>query len=124
MMTFFPRHLCSSQEELDSFFEHGEDTTKSTDVKPLVDEAQGLNVDIVLGYAERVPNGTGYNTCVYYSASESKVLSKYRKVHSPGTKEPFEDPRAITQLEKRYLAPRDLGFKAFRAPGLVSAQTL
>lgn len=119
LTTFFPRHLFTSQEELDKFFEHGEDITQSPDVKPLFDEARSLNIDIVLGYAERTANGTGYNTCVYYSASEGRVLSKYRKVHLPGTKEPFEDPKAINQLEKRYFTPGDLGFKAFRAPGLL-----
>ncbi|PMD56472.1 putative N-carbamoyl-D-amino acid hydrolase [Hyaloscypha bicolor E] len=72
--TFFPRHLISAQEELDS---------------------------------------------VYYSASQGKVIAKYRKVHLPGTKEPFENPDAVNQLEKRYFEPGNLGFKAFRAPDLV-----
>lgn len=120
LTTFFPRHLFTSQDELDLFFEHGEDITKSPDVKPLFDKAKILQIDIVLGYAERTPDGIGYNTCVYYSASEDRVLSMYRKVHLPGTKEPFEDPEAVNQLEKRYFTPGDLGFQAFRAPGLVS----
>ena len=47
------------------------------------------------------------------------MVSKYRKVHLPGTVEPFEDPEAVNQLEKGYFTPGDLGFKAFRAPGLV-----
>lgn len=119
LTTFFPRHLFTSQEELDQFFEHGQDITQSPDVKPLFDEAKSLHIDIVLGYAERTPEGTGYNTCVYYSASEGKILSKYRKIHLPGTKEPFEDPKANNQLEKRYFTPGDIGFNAFRAPGLV-----
>lgn len=119
LTTFFPRHLFKSQEELDTYFEHGEDVTQSPDVKPLFDEAKSLGIDILLGYAERTPAGKGYNTSVYYSASEAKVLSKYRKVHLPGTKEPFEDPDAVNQLEKRYFEPGNLGFEAFRAPGLV-----
>ena len=119
LTTFFPRHLFHSQEELDKYFEHGDDITQSPDVKPLFDEAKGHGVDIVLGYGERTSDGTGFNTCVYYSASEGKVISKYRKVHLPGTKEPFEDPNAINQLEKRYFTPGNLGFEAFRAPGLV-----
>jgi predicted amidohydrolase len=102
LTTFFPRHLFESQEELDKFFEHGDDITQSSDAKPLFDEARSHGIDIVLGYAERVPDGTGYNTSVYYSASQKKVISKYRKVHLPGTKEPFEDKTAINQLEKVY----------------------
>ena len=120
LTTFFPRHLFKEQEELDRYFEHGEDITQSPDVKPLFDTAKELGIDISLGYGERTPEGTGYNTSVYFSASEGKVISKYRKVHLPGTVEPFEDPQATNQLEKRYFKPGDLGFPAFRAPGLVS----
>lgn len=120
LTTFFPRHLFKSQQELDEYFEHGDDITNSPDVKPLFDEAREKGMDVVLGYAERVTDGTGYNTCVYFSASEEKVISKYRKVHLPGTVEPFEDPEATNQLEKRYFTPGNLGFKAFRAPGLIS----
>lgn len=47
------------------------------------------------------------------------MISKYRKVHLPGTKEPFENPDAVNQLEKRYFEPGDLGFKAFRVPDLI-----
>lgn len=102
LTTFFPRHFIESQEELDKFFEHGEDITEFLEVKPLFEESRTLGVDFVLGYGERTPDGTGFNTSVYYSASEGKVLSKYRKVHLPGTVEPFEDPEATNQLEKRY----------------------
>ena len=119
LTTFFPRHLFKTQEELDKYFEHGDDITQSEYVKPLFDKAKDLGIDIVLGYGERTPDRTGYNTCVYFSASEGRVISKYRKVHLPGTKEPFEDPEATNQLEKRYFKPGDLGFPAFRAPGLV-----
>lgn len=119
LTTFFPRHFIESQEELDKYFEHGEDITQSPDVKPLFDEAKARGIDIVVGYAERTPEGTGYNTSVYFSAAEGKVISKYRKVHLPGRVEPFEDPNAANQLEKRYFKPGDYGFQAFRAPGLV-----
>lgn len=120
LTTFFPRHFIESQEELDKYFEHGADITQSPDVKPLFDLAKDLGIDICLGYAERTPDGTGYNTSVYYSASENKIIGKYRKVHLPGRVEPFEDPNATNQLEKRYFKPGDLGFQAFRAPGLVA----
>jgi predicted amidohydrolase len=118
LTTFFPRHLFKTQEELDLYFEKG-DITESPDVKPLFDEAKSHGIDIVLGFGERTDDGTGYNTSVYYSASEGKVISKYRKVHLPGTVEPFEDPNATNQLEKRYFKPGDLGFPVFRAPGLI-----
>jgi predicted amidohydrolase len=120
LTTFFPRYLFASQEELDKFFEHEEDVAQSPATKALFDQARDLDIDIVLGYAERTNDGTGFNACVYYSASAAKIISKYRKVHLPGTKEPFEDPDATNQLEKRYFKPGDLGFRAFRAPGLVA----
>ena len=118
--TFFARHLFHDDEELERFFEHGEDVSKSENIKPLFDEAQRLGVDISVGFAERAPSGTGYNASVYYSAKRGEVLAKYRKVHLPGTKEPYEKPDAVNQLEKRYFKPGDLGFKAFRAPDLLS----
>ena len=117
--TFFPRHLLNNDEELDAFFEHGEDVTQAPNTKRLFDEARRIGVDISVGFAERTSDGRGFNTCVYYSATLGKVLSKYRKIHLPGTIEPFENPDAINQLEKRYFEPGDLGFKAFRVPHLL-----
>ena len=48
------------------------------------------------------------------------MIGKYRKIHLPGTVEPFDanDATVTNQLEKRYFLPGNLGFKAFRAPGL------
>ncbi|MCJ1393247.1 hypothetical protein MMC18_006119 [Xylographa bjoerkii] len=117
--TFFPRYLFKDESKLEEFFEQGEDISKSEHVKPLFDEARKLQVDISVGFAERASSGTGYNSCIYYSAKRGEVLAKYRKVHLPGTKEPFENPDAVQQLEKRYFEPGDLGFKAFRVPDLV-----
>ncbi|MCJ1223544.1 hypothetical protein MMC12_000186 [Toensbergia leucococca] len=117
--TFFPRHLFTSQQELDSFFEHGDDISQSANAKPLFDEARELKVDISVGFGERTSNGTGYNACVYYSAKLGRAISKYRKIHLPGTVEPFKSKDAINQLEKRYFKPGDLGFKAYRAPNLL-----
>ena len=110
--TFFSRHLFNSQTELDRYFGH-------SDTASLFQLAQELHVDICVGYAERTAEGTGYNTCIYYSATTRKVLKKYWKVHLPGTSEPFANSDAVNQLEKRYFAPGDLGFEAFRVPDLV-----
>ena len=117
--TFFPRHLIESQEELDRYFEHGDALATTADTRPLFDEAKKLGIDISVGFAERTPGGKGYNTSVYFSAKKGAVIAKYRKVHLPGTVEPFENPDAVNQLEKRYFAPGDLGFKAFRAPDVL-----
>lgn len=117
--TFFPRHLITSQTELDAFFEHGDALLTSPNTSALFTEASKLGVDISLGFAERTADGKGFNTSVYYSSRERQIIAKYRKVHLPGTVEPFENPDAVNQLEKRYFQPGDLGFKAFRAPHLV-----
>jgi predicted amidohydrolase len=117
--TFFPRHLIADEVELNKFFEHGKDITVSDAAKPLFDLARSAKVDLYVGYAERTDDGRGFNTCIYFSGALSRVVSKYRKIHLPGTKEPFENPDAINQLEKRYFEPGDLQYKAFRAPGLV-----
>ena len=117
--TFFPRHLITSQVELDTYFEHDDSLLTSPNTKPLFDEAKKLGIDISIGFAERDKDGKGYNTSVYYSAKKGEIIAKYRKVHLPGTKEPFENPDAVNQLEKRYFEPGNLGFKAFRTPDLI-----
>jgi predicted amidohydrolase len=47
--TFFPRHLISDQQELDSYFEHADDLPGSPMTKPLFDEARKLGIDISVG---------------------------------------------------------------------------
>ena len=139
LTTFFPRytHLIHSPAELEGYFEHSADGTDSgfaaegnERMGPLFARARDLGMDVSIGFAEcesplaAAPptDETGHkhwNSCLYYSAREDRVLSKYRKVHLPGTKEPFKDPKATNQLEKRYFGPGNLGFEAFRAPGLI-----
>ncbi|KAL4972295.1 carbon-nitrogen hydrolase [Aspergillus desertorum] len=116
--TFFPRYLILDETELDSWFEHG-DIRTAANTKPLFDAAHELGVDICVGFAEATETGEQYNSCVYYHAATGDILSRYRKIHLPGDFEPLPDPTAVNQLEKRYFLPGDLGFKAFRVPGLV-----
>ncbi|KAI0480178.1 carbon-nitrogen hydrolase [Xylariaceae sp. FL0804] len=101
---------------------------------PLVERARKHGMDFYLGYAERweeeeeaegkegkeKKKTTDYNASLYYSAAEDRAIAKYRKVHLPGSVEPPPpEANSFKQLEKRYFAPGDLGFQAFRAPGLV-----
>jgi len=116
-VTFFPRYLLQP-DELDKFFEHG-DILTSPITAALFDEARHLSVDVIVGFAERTPEGDGFNTSIYYSASTNSILSKHRKIHLPGFIDPLPDPEAINQLEKRYFQPGNLGFTAFRPPDLV-----
>ena len=125
--TFFPRHMIYEVAELEKWFEHdiGGDPTQAPNMKPLFDKAKEFGIDVSVGYAEHDTSEpedahVHYNTAVYFSASAGKVISKYRKVHLPGTKEPYSTPGATQQLEKRYFRPGNLGFEAFRAPGLLS----
>ncbi|KAL4778399.1 carbon-nitrogen hydrolase [Aspergillus varians] len=116
--TFFPRYLILDPVEVESWFEHG-DIRTSPNTKALFDAAHELKVDISVGFAEATDSGDHYNSCVYYHAATGSILSRYRKVHLPGDVDPLPDPNAINQLEKRYFLPGNLGFKAFRVPGLV-----
>ncbi|TDZ32847.1 N-carbamoyl-D-amino acid hydrolase [Colletotrichum spinosum] len=116
--TFFPRHLINDAAELDSFFEHGDIVTQPQ-TKPLFDKAVDLGTDIAVGFAEKTDGGETFNSCVYFHAKSGSILSKYRKIHLPGDFEPFADPEATNQLEKRYFKPGNLGFNAFRVPDLV-----
>ena len=115
--TFFPRHLINDPNELASFFEHGDVTTSPT-AAPLFDKAREYGVDIAVGFAEATDSGERFNGCVYYHGKTGSILSKYRKIHLPGDFEPFADPNATNQLEKRYFKPGNLGFNAFRVPDL------
>ncbi len=116
--TFFPRFLISDPVELDSFFEHGDIVTQPQ-TKLLFDRARHHAVHIAVGYAEKTDAGEAFNACVFYDGKSGALLSKYRKIHLPGDVEPFDEPDALIQLEKRYFRPGNLGFKAFRVPGLV-----
>ncbi|KAI5924979.1 carbon-nitrogen hydrolase [Camillea tinctor] len=127
LTTFFPVMLLQSA---DAYFEpastsHPYNVLDTPHGRPLVEKANALGLDFYLGYAERWTDAergtsTDYNTTLYYSAAAGRAVAKYRKVHLPGTVEPLPDPTAYQQLEKRYFAPGDLGFRAFRAAGLVS----
>lgn len=119
LTTFFPRYLIEDKVELESFYEHGDDITKNSNVAALFERSRELGVDIYVGYAEKASDGTRFNTSIYYSGTQGVIVAKYRKSHLPGTVEPFSDPGAIHQLEKRYFSEGDTGFKAFRAPGLI-----
>jgi Asp/Glu/hydantoin racemase/predicted amidohydrolase len=114
--TFFPRHFID-EAELESFFEHG-DITTTENTRGIFDKTKELGVDVCIGFAEATDGGEHYNTCVYYHAKTGSILSKYRKIHLPGDYEPFPDPEATNQLEKRYFKPGNLGFEAFRVPDL------
>ncbi|ODQ53098.1 N-carbamoyl-D-amino acid hydrolase [Saitoella complicata NRRL Y-17804] len=121
--TFFPRYLIHDPTELESWYERG-DITKNEETKALFDRAREVGVDVCVGFgeSEEGPGGKHFNTCVYYCAKTGSILAKYRKIHLPGTVEPFDDPKAINQLEKRYFLPGDLGFEAFRAPSLLTEE--
>lgn len=124
--TFFPRHLIKDPKELESYFERDVDgdATKAPGMKPIFDKAREYGMDVYVGYSECDTSAPAdkhvhWNSAVYYSAKADKIIQKYRKVHLPGTFEPYADPDATNQLEKRYFLPGDMGFPAFRAPGLV-----
>ncbi|KAK7960459.1 hypothetical protein PG996_011106 [Apiospora saccharicola] len=132
LTTFFPAHHMTDPGQIAQYFEPCSPADPyavlaTPHAKPLVDKAHQLGIDFYLGFAERwttteedgKQTASDYNTTIYYSVAAGKAIAKYRKVHLPGTKEPLEDPKAFQQLEKRYFTPGDLGFQAFRAPGLV-----
>ncbi|GFZ52199.1 hypothetical protein JCM24511_09972 [Saitozyma sp. JCM 24511] len=120
--TFFPRYYIPDETELSTYFELETASTgpitRGTNVKVFFDRARELGVDVQIGYGEDTGEGR-YNTAVYVSGKTGEVLNKYRKVHLPGTTEPFDlDPNTTNQLEKRYFLPGNLGFNAFRAVSL------
>lgn len=118
--TVFPGHSITNKAELESSSEHG-DVTTVENARRLFDRAKELGVDVCIGFAEVTKSGEHYNSCVYYHAKSASVLSKYGKTHLLGGHEPFPEPDVTNPLEKRYFEPGDVGFEAFRVPGLIEA---
>lgn len=122
--TFFPRYIIRDEAELDAYFEHESPVNGIVDSPGLSGffvHAKKLGIDITVGYAEKTPDGVPYNTSCYVSCS--KVINKYRKVHLPGTFEPFdEDPLTTNQLEKRLSQFQCLLYHPsfHRVPGILS----
>ena len=108
--TFFPRWLIGT-EALDGYFEPA---MPNAAVQPLFDRARALNVGFYVGYAEKTPEARYFNSAVLVGP-DGTILSKYRKVHLPGSVEPRAGEK-YQQLEKRYFEYGDLGFPAVRAP--------
>jgi predicted amidohydrolase len=122
LTTFFPRWPIEDEAELLSYFEPA---MPNPNVQPLFDRARALGIGFCLGYAELDraafddgPGGNGavrrrgYNSAVLV-APDGTILGKYRKVHLPGS-EQVRPGQRFQQLEKRYFAYGDLGFRAFR----------
>lgn len=115
--TFWPRYFIENEDELAQYYET-EPVTKCDNVKTFFQHALTLGIDVAIGYGEDAGDRR-YNTAVYVSGKDGNVLNKYRKIHIPGTVEPFDrDPNTTNQLEKRYFTPGDLGFNAFKATSL------
>ena len=102
--TFFPRWLLNPP-ELDAFTEA---TMPNPDVQALFDRARSLGVGFSIGYAERAA-GKLFNSAILV-APDGRTVGTYRKVHLPGSVEPRPGDR-FQQLEKRYFAYGDRGFR-------------
>ena len=113
--TFFPRYLFDTEEELLTWYEHGE-VTQSKNVKPFFDRAKELQLAVCIGYGECTVAGDKYNSCVMVD-KDGNAIAKYRKVHLPGTFDPFDDPKAFNQLEKRYFFSWGFRIQSVSLPG-------
>jgi predicted amidohydrolase len=108
--TFFPRWLYEREADL---LAHFESAMPNARVQALFDRARALGVGFYVGYAELTNEGHRYNSAVVVGP-DGRMLSRYRKVHLPGTVEP-RPGLAHQQLEKRYFRYGDLGFPVVRA---------
>src|SRR3954470_18368577 len=93
--TFFP-HWFLGGDELDLYFER---SMPNASVAALFDRARTLGVGFYVGYAELTPDGRRFNSSILVN-SDGEIISKYRKVHLPGSVEPRPGAK-YQQLEKR-----------------------
>ncbi len=120
LTTFFPRWwMDDADPELASYFESA---MPNPGVQALFDRAKQLGVGFYLGYAERTAQGQRFNTAITVGP-DGAVLGKYRKVHLPGSRD-YRPAQEYQQLEKRYFEYGDMGFPAFRGPGIWNSPVL
>ena len=115
LTTFFPRYVIEDETELDNYFEKD---MPNEDNEKLFRAAKEANVGFYLGYAELSHEGNAkqrYNTAILVDA-KGQIVSKYRKIHLPGTASPVQE-YARQQLEKKYFAIGNLGFPVVEAFG-------
>lgn len=106
LTTYFPKKIRS---DYDQFFETA---MPGPAVAPLFRRAREARVAFHLGYAEKTPAGTYFNTAIYVD-EDGTILNKYRKLHLPGLPKPAP-PGVVRVYEPHYFAHGDTGFQAFR----------
>jgi predicted amidohydrolase len=111
LTTFFPRWDLPEGPELDAFYER---EMPGPETRPLFEAAARLKVGFCLGYAELAAEGR-FNTSVLVER-DGRIVSKYRKVHLPGTAD-VDPSLPVQHLERRYFDPGNLGFPVVRAFG-------
>jgi len=115
LTAFFPHWEMGDGEVLDDYFEAN---MPNGNTQALFDEAEELGIGFHLGYAELAKEDgevKHYNTAIIVNA-KGEIVSKYRKIHLPGYREPQPD-QAFQNLEKMYFDTGNLGFPVCEAFG-------
>lgn len=109
LTTYFPK-LVRDRGEYDAFYDS---ELPNAETEQLFRRAREAGVAFHLGYAERSPEGTYFNSSVYVD-TDGEVVGKYRKIHLPGrTAQTTKSDRPVV-YEPLYFAHGDLGLRAFR----------
>src|SRR5688500_5366323 len=120
LTTFFPRWWMEDQANVDRLY--FESSMPSAETRPLFDEAKKLGIGFYLGYAEHTPEKRRFHTAILVGPDGS-IVGKYGRINLPRHAH-HKHKAEFQQLEKKYFAVGDLGFRVWKFMGSLTGMLI